>query len=640
MEDSISQVVHEAGKKISEMTDCLADTLNQTLNHLLSQPFYATEGFAVDAEGQKSDIFSTIIYTSSQAQPTLETLNCDADNLACVINIDENLDIDKLRTAYERIASAKRLKKAPSSNASYTTVTLGIIFARDATVPLESLAKKIDDLNRQHPDHEWTDMVVVLSKGIINYACQFPGEHVSGDFLPPAYGATFSYSPPMYVIIVVRPTGRFTFNKMFSFIVAHLMIFSPDARLPNWSDILEGTPKEVMVITGYQYNLSGKLIPVPREFYNDRYIPPKPFLIEDQQGKLLSTLRFLPWQDGGVVLLKGKLPLDGLLIFLGKKAFERGGIIKRDDGQISYVIPITQSDFMQMLQNIQQQSNMIVKPDTTKLVSQKIADEGPSSPFIARLYIGIMQLRDTIFSDHDERLKFDKPYQFIMETMLNTRSISQEIIKLMDDHFSKLAKGEIGHLKGFTISIEKPIDKELRKEVESFVNSAVRILKLGMQEVTNILGKDISFLFKKQSSFENGIRILEKDDRELAVYLMETRKWSQELIDCRNNIEHNGWMLPKIKYDEASGIIQPYEPEISGKKLSNFVKFMMDRISCFVEEVTAHCLEAQMPDGITIREIPLLKRAPDMPIRFQVTLADSMIPVWNITYHQISFEET
>lgn len=47
-------------------------------------------------------------------------------------------------------------------------------------------------------------MIVVLSKGIINYAVQFPGEGLSGDFLPPAEGALDQYSPPLYVVMVIR----------------------------------------------------------------------------------------------------------------------------------------------------------------------------------------------------------------------------------------------------------------------------------------------------------------------------------------------------------------------------------------------------------------------------------------------------
>lgn len=254
MEASISQLVYDVGQKLVASTGSLADALNETLNQLLGWPFRAARGFARDREGQKTDIFGTLVYSASQSQPPSETANVNADNLACVIDVTESMGVEQLRAAYERVACAKRLKKTPAphiSGASYTTVTLGIIFTRDATVPVETLAEELDRLNRQHPDREWTDMVVVLSKATINYAVQFPGENVMGDFLPPAEGATDRYSAPVYVIIIIKPTRMFTFNKMCSFLVAHLMIFSPGAKLPNWSEILEDTPKEGMVLTGY-----------------------------------------------------------------------------------------------------------------------------------------------------------------------------------------------------------------------------------------------------------------------------------------------------------------------------------------------------------------------------------------------------
>ena len=61
---------------------------------------------------------------------------------------------------------------------------------------------------------------------------------------------------------------------MAALVIAHLVIFSPGAKLPNWSQMKEGIVKNSIVFTGYQYNLKGELLPVPREFYNDRYFPP------------------------------------------------------------------------------------------------------------------------------------------------------------------------------------------------------------------------------------------------------------------------------------------------------------------------------------------------------------------------------
>lgn len=643
METPISQVLYEAGQKIATSSESLADALNETLNQLLPWPFHATKGSVRDAGGQTTNGFATVIQTTtSQSDTDDEIIN--ADNVACVIDVVESIGVEEFHNAYERIACVKRLKKTPlppNLGIACTTVTLGIIIAREAEVPIQLLAEKLDHLNSQHEDSERTDMVVVLTKGIINYAVQFPGEGIAGDFLPPAEDALTNYTPPIYVLVLVRPTGLFSFNKMYSFLLGYLAFVYPGVQLLEWNKILEGTPDGAIIISGYQYNLAGKLMSVPPEYFNDRYIPPRPFLIEDQRGELLSALQFLPWQDGGVVLLKGKLPLNALLIFLGKDALERGGVVNIPDGQISYVLPIAQADFVKMLQCIQRQSNMNVRQDPSTVVIQKMMEEGTRSPFIARLYFGVLRLRDVVFTDYAEREKFDTPYSKVMEALLSSRSASRTISSLVADHFSKLVAGEIGHLRGHNIYVDTSIDEELRKELGTFLNSSVRALKNGMQSVTKALGMDIGFLFKKQPAFQDGIRKLEESgDRQLAGYLRETRVWSERLLRSRNALEHEKWTLPVVKYSEHKGGILGEEPEISEQKVSDFVTLVFDRLICFVEEITVHCLEAHMPTEITISEIELSTRESSVPLRFQLALKDDGVATWRLQPHQNPFEDT
>ena len=423
-----------------------------------------------------------------------------------------------------------------------------------------------------------------------NYAGQFPGESLSGDYLPPEEGALDSYTPAMYVVIVMRPTGVYTFNKMTAFLIAHLAIFSPGAKLRNWPDILDGAPQTAVTVSGYQYNLEGELQPVPRQFYNDRYFPPPPLRIESQKGELLSTIQFLPWQDGGVLLLKGKLPLEAFTVFLGKEATERGGFVHRPpDLKISHVLPITQANFNQMLNRFQQQSNMVVRRGEEECILQKFADEGSTSPFIARVLMGVMRLRDVVYSGPAERGKFDKPYELVTSSLMNTRTTAKEIAELWEEHARKVASGEIARRQGRAIHIDESIDKELRKEVESFLNSAVRALKQGMQDLGSELQVSIGFLFKQQGAFETGISALQATDPLLGEYLRHTRTWSERLVESRNAIEHQGWTLPHLKYAHTGTGITATEPEVSGQPVTEFVKFVLDRLCCFVEEFTAHC---------------------------------------------------
>lgn len=95
-----------------------------------------------------------------------------------------------------------------------------------------------------------------------------------------------------------------------------------------------------------------------------------------------------------------------------------------------------------------------------------------------------------------------------------------------------------------------------------------------------------------------------------------------------------------MHYVQAGAGIRAEEPLISGQPVTEYIKFALDRLICFVEEFTAHCLQKHMPAGITITELPFPERLPDLTERFRVTLATGGLPVWRINYHVSSFETT
>jgi len=235
---------------------------------------------------------------------------------------------------------------------------------------------------------------------------------------------------------------------------------------------------------------------------------------------------------------------------------------------------------------------------------------------------------------------FDKAYEFVVMALLNTRKTTQDITKLFSEHAQRVARGEVARMQGPNLYIDENIDKELRKHTEDFLNGAVRVLKQGMQDVTKALQVNIGFLFKKPGTFETGVEALQLSDANLAEYLRRTRQWSERLVQFRNAMEHTGSVLPKLKYSRTSSAIHVEEPNVSGQPLSEFVRVMFDRLACFVEEVSAHCLQQRLPEGITITELPLAQRDPEKPERFRLTLKDGGLSVWTITYHETPFEET
>jgi len=357
---TLAQEVCEAGKEIiSSIEANLSTTLNHVIGRYVGWPLKVHSGYLVDRDKNRSDLFASVIYASA-LDGAGDSLEIQADNAAVVIDACEILNLEKFIGACSRIAKAKRLKKSPpprlEGNVPVQTTTLGIVFAIRSTVALDQLAKELVRLNTTMPSSEWPDMLVVATSGTINYFVQFPGELPSGDLLPPA-ARILTYTPPMYVVVAMMPTGPYTFNRLLGFLLAQLFLFSPGVHLPNCSQIIEYVPRRVIIVSGFQYNLKGELVPVPRELYNDRYWGPQPVQIEDRNGEHLCTLRFLPWQDGATILSHGKLELAQILRFLIGVDMQHAGIIKRADSEISYVLPMTEADFARMLDRIQSQSN-------------------------------------------------------------------------------------------------------------------------------------------------------------------------------------------------------------------------------------------------------------------------------------------
>jgi hypothetical protein len=132
-----------------------------------------------------------------------------------------------------------------------------------------------------------------------------------------------------------------------------------------------------------------------------------------------------------------------------------------------------------------------------------------------------------------------------------------------------------------------------------------------------VLGVNIGFLFQKQAVFEAGIGALEGSDPALAAYLRHARTWSERLVNARNAVEHDGWTLPHVAYKKTDTVtgVTAAEPIIDGQPASASATSILDRLACFVEEVTAHCLERKMPERVTLTEVPRQERDADVPAR-------------------------
>lgn len=642
MKSSISEEFFKAGQALATASNInIANSLNQRLNDFLVWPFKAVAGNIIDLQNQKTDIFSTLICSTASSDLATETIEISVNKVACAIDASENLDLEDLHVAYDRIVRIKKLKKstAPQTNGVPRTETMGIILAVKAAISLETLAEELQQLNQQTASAYWPDMIVVLSQGTISYRVQFPGERTAGNFLLPAKDIVENSAPAIYVVPVMKPASQHSFNQMCALLFGHLAIFSPGVILPNMKEILAGVPDTGIILAGYQFNLSGKLLPVPPQFYIRRYLPPPPHVFKDKRHNISFTIEFMPWQDGGIILLRGKIPLQGLLVFLDDKIQGRLSTVTRGELQISSILPISQADYLLFLQRVQHQTNFTLQKIETKIIKQKFADEGTSSPFMARLFIGILTLSDAVFQEQSKRNEFDNIYNTIIMDLCSIRTTLQEIVKLFSEHVEKVVQGKIVKIDENSIHVNEDINSELRKQVGIFIYSAARILKNGMQALAKFFNINIGFLFQKDNAFLQGIEKFEAFKPDLAHYIREARKWSDRLNQTRNNIDHPLWQLPNVEYLNNSNSIQVEEPQVSGQPVTEFVKFIFDRLICFIEDVTMYCIQAKLPKGISLTEIPLSQRKSEMPLRFRLILTTGITPVWNINYNQNSFEE-
>jgi hypothetical protein len=637
--ETIAQKIRAAGdlllQALRDPDSTINERINATLNEFLTWPFRADSACIIDSDGRKATS-DTVIYSGSGKQ-SHPAMTVSADATASVIHAVRGLGAEEMRSGYESIAAVKRLKRTHAPEAgSINTSPLGIILAADSDLSIKNIAELIVRENTDHPSTEWPDMIAVLTKGTVNYAAQIEGAGIQYNFTLPNFSSRLV--PPMFIHILMRGVGPFAFNSMCGLLFMHLMTFSPGTNLPNSKIVLEGVSDRGMTFGAYQFNLQGQLVPVPKEEYLAALYRPLPFRIEDDEGNLLSHIQPIPWQGGAAIQIKGELPLEPFMLFLGPVGLE-AHIFKQPNGAISSVLPIGEAEFRELLASIQARTNMKVKPEEPRMVFSKMSDEGTRSPFIARFSLGILRLRDIVFPDGAQREKFDEAYDFLFTTISNVRANGEKIAEMIEAHRANVASGRAAHLKGHTITIEENIDVPLHSSVAEFLSGSVRLLKDAMQKLLVILELNVGCLYRKTGGFKTGITTLRKTDPLLADYLQETRKWSEPLISIRNDL-HEGWMLPKFQYKENAGKIEVEEPQILGQTASEFVNRMTDRVCCFVEDVLIHALQARMPPGFSVTEIPMPERKPNCPERFEPTFVSGETKIWRIAYHDSKFKET
>jgi len=616
----------------------LSDAVNAALQPFLGK-FSASTVSIADQTGAVVGPYASAIHAGKSDGQTIA-----ANAVATVIICDEELTIESLQSAYQRIQQVKSLSKAKDADPLINReMTVGLIVARNSNFALDRISDEMGRLNRTVPSQYWPDAVAVLSKGFINYTTQVPGgSSQSGDFFLPAPGLVGNGPVPSLLISrTIRPTADQTFNKIVSMTVARAAIYQPDAGVADYRDFLANISPHGVVTDTYQFNLNNVLQPMTTEQVVQAQIPVDWFNV--LKGKeILGSVQFREWQDGGIFLVRGKFPIEMFLVFLrvilpgiGVRSLQA---FRGTDYQVSFVLPIKRAEFLQTLSVFEQRSNMRVDRQEPKFVVQKFADEGTTNPFVARLMLGVLQVRESVYKQPNENDRFDELYDPVITGLRNARDARRDIEKCWEDHRAKVAAGIIARIERGSIHIEGSIDRTLKKELEGFLNTSVRIVKHLMQTLAAHHGIDIGFLFQRQAPFEAGMAKLKLTDAVLSSYLQATRLWSEPLVLMRNNLEHSTPPSLKVSYVNENGSVAAKEPIIGTEPVTEFVKNRLDRVLCFVEELTMYCLQKKLPTGLTLTERPLAERDESVPLRFQLTVASGGLQPWTLSAHTRKFD--
>ena len=642
---SLTETIHELGNALlgrcRDAGDDLAQQLGVTLEPLLSPDFHI--GF-VGVRSEAGEVLmerALLIYTTSSAEPQASTQYVAPETVAGALHVVQTLNEESLAEGYRLIGKVKALPGHDTDSVEgWHHVPVGMIVANDCDRPLEQLVDDIAAVNAKIPSTRWADAVSVLSRGMINYAVQFEGGKIGGDFILPNKTGAMQFA--MYVHVMVSSPGTYTFNRTCGFLFMYLGCFSRKTSLPTNQMVTEGVSRIAVNVRAYMFDATDHLVPVPDWMSQDSGygLQLLPYRVESPRGELLSRVQFVPWLDGGAAIrVYGNLPLMPFIALLGKMD-RPPQQMKTPDGTISSILPIGRPQFELMLARFNRQSNMIIKREQPSWTVTKMADEGTSSPFMARLFLNILGLRKAALETKADIDAFEKPYELVLMSGITVRDLAREIGELLADHRSKIERGVGVRIDGRTVHLDEPIDKELRRLVESFLNSTNRIMLTGMKEVAKALQLDIGFFFKKESTFLNGLAALDGSDPDLAAYCRKARIWSDVLNTVRNDMEHNFWLVPRVQYRIDQGRVVVLEPEIMGRPVSDLAKFVTDRVLCFVEEICVHGLQRRMPDSISITEIPLAQRPMERPERFRLCTAGGGMPLWEILYHDTAFDET
>jgi hypothetical protein len=271
------------------------------------------------------------------------------------------------------------------------------------------------------------------------------------------------------------------------------------------------------------------------------------------------------------------------------------------------------------------------------------SDWGSSEPFVARLFVGIIDIRGYLgVLKNDPRNNelgienFDKYYEPIrrnLEIILRTAiSLNDVLTSYQNDLFED---NGIVKISNGNIEITKSINTELDRDIGEIINLSVITCKTNLQRfLREVFNFDIGFLFQKPQTFQKKINEF-KNNGEYAFYsyCTEIRNlWLEELIDLRTKREHDSWHLEKIKFSGEPPALHVYFPTINNIPVNLYSRQTVNRSCFFVENMISYAFQRIVNSPIKLIELDNNLRNAACPTRFQFAPKFDYLDYWSIGF--------
>ena len=275
---------------------------------------------------------------------------------------------------------------------------------------------------------------------------------------------------------------------------------------------------------------------------------------------------------------------------------------------------------------------------------KKLLDEGTSSPYVARLWLGVIELRVPAMARlaspekrEETQRRFDQLYKAVLEALLGIRAASREIGTIVSDHRRRVSEGK-GRVVRSHLEIDETVQPELSRLFGELLEKGYVALK-GVQEPLRMLGYEIGFLFQKPDAFQGGLsKLRAANEGAFADYIARVRsEWSEAFLAMRGDYIHKHRVLPQFTYTvQPDGSIRAEEPQTLGLPVGLYAKRTANRVVLFVEEIMVYAIGRCLGSPFEIAEIPPGERDPACCKRFELGVEGSPRGAWQPIYVEVS----